>query len=305
MKKYEILTTLFLLLGATSASAQGSDQYIRFRPGDTENDGALQIAVERWQTPDGKIVDLYGVVHIADKDYYHRVQQDLDKYDAVLYEGVGATREVMLERSRNKNKESASGLSNVQRLFGTVLGLEFQMDGIAYTSTNLVHADMGADTFKQETKGQSLNPLEQYVTPEQLENLKPLIELGGVLLEKWMESRPEIRSSLKVRFAQQISGADMTQQLPPQMYKTIVIDRNAIVMQVLADQLRDFPDKKTFSIFYGAAHMPDFAKRFEALGYKRVSTTWKTAWAIGQGPRQLEYERSLTPEKQRQQSGGF
>lgn len=281
MKKTGLITSLILLLGIGAAFGQGSADYIRYQRGRTDNDGALQIAVETWRTPNGTLIDLYGVVHIADAAYYQQVQRELDAYDAVLYEGVGATREALAERRRNP--QSASGLSTVQKLFGTVLGLQFQMDGIAYTSSNLVHADMGAETFRRETKGQNINPLEEYVSPEQLQRLGPIIELGGVLIQKYFEANPETRNSLKTQFASQIAGADMTQQLPPQLYQTIVIDRNAIVMRVLAGHLQANPRHRRIAIFYGAAHMPDFNQRFVQLGYTKVSTRWMTAWSIGQG----------------------
>ena len=281
MRKIGFFTSLAFMIGLGTAFGQGTSDYIKFKPGGTPNDGELQIAVETWKTPDGRIVDLYGVVHIADKDYYQKVQGELNGYDAVLYEGVGATKEALA--AKREAKGSSSGLSSFQRLFGSVLGLEFQMDGIAYVHTNLVHADMGMETFKRETKGKPLNPLEQYVSPEQLKNLKPLLDIGGKLLEAWMNSNPELRNSMKVKFGSQMSQADMTKQLPPKMYKTIVIDRNAIVMQVLAKQLKNHPGKKRLAIFYGAAHMPDFAVRFKQLGYTRVKSRWLTAWKIGNG----------------------
>jgi hypothetical protein len=68
------------------------------------------------------------------------------------------------------------------------------------------------------------------------------------------------------------------------MYKAIVIDRNQIVMDVLAREMRTNPNNKNIAIFYGAGHMQDFEQRFNALGYTKSSTRWMTAWSIGQGP---------------------
>ena len=281
MRKIGLFTSLVLLLGIGSVSAQDATQYIRYERGRTQNDGVLQIAVETWTTPSGATIDLYGVVHIADSAYYRQVQRDLAQYDAVLYEGVGLTRQVAEARERNPNNRS-SGLSTVQRTMGTVLGLEFQMDSISYIGSNMVHADMGENELPAETR-QQVNPLERFINPETLERLAPLVELGSTLLEQYFAQNPEIRNGLKTQFASQLSSADMTKQLPPQLYQSIVIDRNAVVMRVLAQQLQQHPGQRRISIFYGAAHMPDFQQRFTQLGYTRNSVRYMNAWTIGQG----------------------
>ena len=279
MRKIGFIATMALILGI--GTAFGQDEYIRYRGGaNPQTDGALQIAVEKWTTPTGVEVTLYGVVHVADEAYYQQVQKDLAKYDAVLYEGVGATKEAMAQA---RKKGSSSGLSSFQRGFGQLLGLQFQMEGIAYTHENLVHADMGRDQFQQQTQGQSLNPLDRFMSPEQQKQLAPFIKMAGEFLNMYLDSNPDMRNSWKATLGSQMAGADMTQQLPRQMYKTIVIDRNQIVMEVLAEQLLNHPKKKDIAIFYGAAHNADFAKRFRALGYTKTSVRWMTAWNIGMG----------------------
>jgi hypothetical protein len=141
---------------------------------------------------------------------------------------------------------------------------------------------MGINDLPAETR-QQVNPLERFVSPETLERLGPLVELGSSLLEQYFAQNPEIRNSLKTQFASQMAGADMTQQLPPQLYQSIVIDRNAVVMRVLGQQLRQQQGPRRIAIFYGAAHMPDFRQRFIQLGYTRTRIRYMTAWRIGQG----------------------
>jgi hypothetical protein len=58
----------------------------------------------------------------------------------------------------------------------------------------------------------------------------------------------------------------------------IVTERNKAAMNVLSDTIAS--GKKNISVFYGAAHMPDFAKRLEALGFKPVATEWRMAWDL-------------------------
>jgi hypothetical protein len=49
-------------------------------------------------------------------------------------------------------------------------------------------------------------------------------------------------------------------------------------MNVLADTIAK--GKKKISVFYGAAHMPDFADRLGAMGFKPVATEWRQAWDL-------------------------
>jgi len=44
--------------------------------------------------------------------------------------------------------------------------------------------------------------------------------------------------------------------------------------------------KKHISIFYGAAHMPDLARRIQAMGFKPVDTVWVKAWDVSIRPDQ-------------------
>lgn len=297
MRKTSIIAILALLLGINTAF--GQDQYIRYKSGaNSQTDGELQIAVEEWTTPSGHKVTLYGVVHIADEAYYQQVQQDLAKFDTVLYEGVGATKE------RLAQQQSSSGLSSFQRGFGAVLGLKFQMEGIDYQHDNFVHADMGREQFAEKTEGQSLNPLDRFMSPEQQKQFEPLIKLAGQFLEMYLESNPDMQNGWKTTLGSQMATADMTKQLPPQMYQTIVIDRNQIVMDVLAEQLKKHPNKKNIAIFYGAAHNFDFAQRFRQLGYTKSKVRWMTAWNIGRGapepqqPKKVEkQEKKIEPKK--------
>ena len=294
MRKIGVIATLALLLGINAAF--GQDQYIRYKSGpNPQTDGALQIAVEEWTTPTGHKITLYGVVHVADETYYQQVQRDLARFDTVLYEGVGATKE------RLAQKQSSSGLSAFQTGFGKILGLKFQLEGIDYNQENFVHADMGREQFAEKTEGQSLNPLDRFMTPEQQKQFEPIIQLAGQFLEMYLQANPDMQNSWKTTLGSQMASADMTQQLPPQMYQTIVIDRNQIVMDVLAEQLKNHPNKKNIAIFYGAAHNTDFAQRFKQLGYTKTNVRWMTAWNIGQGatpePQQPHQEQKSEQKK--------
>jgi hypothetical protein len=38
--------------------------------------------------------------------------------------------------------------------------------------------------------------------------------------------------------------------------------------------------KKDIAVFYGAAHMPDLAKRLGEIGFKPIATEWRLAWDL-------------------------
>lgn len=260
--------------GLAEAQTQTPQRHIRYVQGQTERDAELQIEVSTFKNADGVEVTLYGVVHIADSTYFQQVQKDLAKFDTVLYEGV--------KQGTKPNKET-KGLNSIQHLMATVLGFQFQKDGIDYKQKNFVHADIDIDTLQKNMKGQSLNPMDRYFSPETMEKLAPLAKVAKELLKVYMDSKPELQDQLRMQMAKSLSGSDIEKQLPPQMKKAIIDDRNQIVMDVFDKQRKLFPKKKKICIFYGAGHNPDFIRRFTKRGYTQTKTRWMTAWKMGIG----------------------
>jgi len=282
-----IFPVLFLLFGANFGYSQTSD-YVRFQRGAKPGDGELQIAVETF-TKGGVTVDLYGVVHMADAAYYKSVQRDLNTYHTVLYEGI--------KQGTTPNSET-QGLNFIQKGVARFLGLQFQKDGISYVGSNMVHADVDASTLKRSLKGQKLSPLGGLLKPKTLQQIEPLIKLLGDFLDRYLAANPQIRARFKLQMAKQLSSTDISKQLPANMKKAIIDDRNQIVMNVLAQQLR-YPKKKRIAIFYGAGHNPDFSKRLQAIGFRPTSKTWKTAWKIGNGVAKKKLKLKKTPPKKK------
>lgn len=259
---------LGVLLGL-GFSCFGQDDPSKFiQLGNKPGDSGLQVAVTEYVSSSSKAsVTLYGVIHVADEDYYKKVQTDLDKFDTVLYEGV--------KTGNNPNPETKV-LNSFQRLMGDVLGLKFQKDSIDYTKPNLVHADVTIDELNDSLKGQSLTPFG--LNADQLEPLKPFLELSSALVKEIFKANPELQAQAKTALGEQLAHADISKQLPEQMYKAILLDRNKIVIETLEKQFKDQPDKKKIAIFYGAAHMPDLEKRLGEMGFKEQSKRWLTAW---------------------------
>jgi hypothetical protein len=92
MRSPSLFATLALLLGLAPVASAAPESYVRFEKAGP-NDAAMQTAVAHFSHPEKNVeIVLYGVVHIADMDYYARVQKDLDSYDVVLFEGVAPGR---------------------------------------------------------------------------------------------------------------------------------------------------------------------------------------------------------------------
>jgi len=292
MKRF--ITAFALVLGLNFAAYAQQEEHIRFLPGQTENDGELQVAVTEFTKGNTK-VSLYGVVHIADADYYQLVQRDLDGFDSVLYEGVSV--------NQQPNGETKV-LNTIQKLFGQVLGLTFQKDGISYINSNMVHADISMTDLQKNMGDEKLTPFGQYVKPGQLDNMKPILDLASEFIKMYMDSNPQLRNSWKMQFATQLSQTDISSQLSPQMHKAIVVDRNKIVLSVLEEQMRDHPNKKNICIFYGAGHNPDFVTRLTQDGWAQSGKRWMTAWRIGNGAvRQQNDTPRKAPVKKKEPAG--
>jgi hypothetical protein len=278
MRFSRLAACLSLLIGlAPVAFAQDAEPYVRFTEG-SQRDAALQTAVATFRHPTrNQTVVLYGVVHIADADYYAKVQQDLDSYTTVLYEGVAPGKEEPTAADRS--------LGDLQKAMGEMLGMTFQKDGIDYTRTNLVHADMTMDELKEKMGGGTINPMGQFMSEDQLAQMAPLLRMAAGFGKMMMERNPQMRDQFRMQMGRQLATADMGSALGPdggRMMQVILIDRNEVCMNVLGRQLETQQDG-SIAIFYGAAHMPDLEQRLAAQGFTLESKRWMSAWRMGQG----------------------
>lgn len=266
---------LTLGLSATAQADAAPEPYVRIEHGETQQDAGLQTAVAHFRHPDKDVeVVLYGVVHIADADYYARVQRDLDSYDVVLYEGVAP--------GKTKPTEADKSLGEMQKVMGEMLGLTFQKDGIDYTRPNLVHADMDMDRLKELMGGKTINPLGQVMSGDQMKTMLPMLKMMGKFGAMLMKNNPAMQDSLKLKMASQMGNADMSGALGEQATQAILYERNKVVIDKLREQL-EVTTHGRIAIFYGAAHNPDLEEHLAGMGFERASKRWMTAWKIGNG----------------------
>uniref|UniRef100_J3MWK1 Uncharacterized protein n=1 Tax=Oryza brachyantha TaxID=4533 RepID=J3MWK1_ORYBR len=99
-------------------------------------------------------VDLVSTAHIADKEYFDRLQQALQDYDCVLYEMV-TSRENLKNRKdptfANKLKSliGFSILGFIQKQMANILSLDYQLDCLDYGNKKWQHADLDFETSEQ------------------------------------------------------------------------------------------------------------------------------------------------------------
>ncbi len=247
---------------------------------DGHSGGRLEAAVVTYRNPAGVVVKLVSAVHIGEKSYFEDLNKSFQNEDAVLYEMVK-------DRAAGVPKPGEQGenpISKLQHFLKNTLGLEFQLDIIDYSRPNFVHADLDRQTFEkmQEERGETFQALllKQLMTalskPLEASDQRPEPTLEN-LIE--MFTRPDMERQIKLLLARQMDGIEAgAMGLDGPGGSVIVTERNKAAIKVLSDTIS--AGKKKISIFYGAAHMPDMAKRLHEMGFAPIDTQWNMAWDL-------------------------
>jgi hypothetical protein len=267
------------------------EKFVRFA--DEKGGGALETAVVTYKNDAGVEVKLVSAIHIGEREYFEGLAKDFETEDAVLYELV-KEKGVPLPGPEAMRRKAAEGgadhpIAQLQRFLKDTLNLDYQLDVIDYTRKNFVHADMDREAFEkaQAERGESFETmmLQQLIAamrkpeaaaalpggddPEQM--LRELVKLV---------TRPDMERQMKTFLAKQMDQMqDVAMGLDGPGGSVILTERNKAAVKVLEDTIK--AGKKRISIFYGAAHMPDLAKRLREMGFKPAGETkWKQAWDL-------------------------
>lgn len=257
------------------------ERFIRIKK-DKEGDAiALQTSTIRYTRKEGAdevFVDLIGVVHIGEKDYYKKLNKQFQQYDALLYELVApkGTRVV-----RGQKRMGFNPIAGIQKGMQSMLGLEFQLDHIEYSAKNFVHADMSPTEMSE-----SMTKNDESVAKMVFKMLGSSMAMQG---SKNGMSDIKLMSALisgdkkKVRkvMAMQMQNMDSAMVMfNGKEGSTIINHRNAKCFEVLDEELKK--GKKKIGIFYGAGHLPDMEERLLSDKYKMKAgkQTWYTAWDL-------------------------
>jgi len=250
-----------------AAQDGGPAAFTRFAYEDFDR-GGLYTATVTFRRGDTE-VELVSVVHVADSTYYREVQRELSGCDLVFFELVAGT-----------GGESAGALSALQQAAGQALQLSFQLDELDYLAPNLVHSDLSWDEILDLLGG---NPLPPPPREKLLDRFLPRPRRGQERRDDLFADNPELRRSLKVFLGQLLGDIPAALALldlenPDERTDILISARNRRAMDVLAPHL-DKPGR--VALLWGAAHMPDFARRLARLGFERTGQRWHLAWKIG------------------------
>ena len=267
--------------GKKKKDAKTDAQYIRIKKSDSGEPQALQTAIVRYAGKKGtknagKIVDLVGVVHIGQREYYEDLNKKLGKYDSVLYELVAP------DGTRIKPedlKKSRSVIGSMQSGMKDMLNLENQLELIDYLAKNFRHADMSPEEFAKdlERRDDSVLKMVARMMGAGLANQSGGGD-AGMLFALLSNDRSK---RLKQTMAKQLVdvGTMSAGMNDANGENTIIKGRNAKAFSILEDELSG--DSKRVAVFYGAGHLPDMAERLED-DFEMVErkTNWLDAWDL-------------------------
>ena len=288
MKLYYFSGFLFFLFPAVLVADDAKKDYVLtdfmrvIKPEGRRTPTSYETAIVKFTDKKNNAeVDLIGAIHIGDKDYYAELNKIFKQYDAVLYE--------LVAEENSKPSIEASGeksmLSSLQSGMGSALALEHQLKHIDYNVKNMIHADLSPSEFirRVSDRGDIVQMLYRTVIlgmkKSGSEEQKDEWKMQGRLLGSFFASDPSL--SLKRVLAEEMMNQmdDATWVIGGEEGSAIITDRNAAALKVLRRELKN--GKKKIAIFYGAAHLPEFAKSLEKdFQMKHTGIDWVIAWDL-------------------------
>jgi len=273
----------------TSAKKAPASKFLRITKDAKGQPLALETATVRYRPAKGEgdlIVDLVSVVHLGERGYYRKLNDQFEQYDVVLYELV-APKGTRISKGGRKSTDNPLAL--IQKVATLVLNLEMQTDRIDYTRNNFLHADLSPAEMAEEIRKRGDDGITLF-----LSIAADLLRQQNLLAMKQKESPAKEEpfdffamlsdrtapSKLKRMMAEQLASLESPDAPLGKTISTILIsDRNKAALKVFQKELAK--GKKKIAIFYGAGHMPDFEKRLRSdFGLVPVSTQWLPAWDL-------------------------
>lgn len=255
-------------------------RFIRLRRDKQDEAIGLDTAIVRYVPESGKgelILDLIAVVHVADREYYRKLNKRFEQYDAMLYELVAP------KGTRVPKGGRRGGDMLPVAMMKNFLKLDSQMEFVDYSKKNFVHADMSPAEMGKAMKdrGEDGFTLAMGVLRDMIQqsNRMAARQAKGELKLPEITLADLLFNPIKMKrfMAAQLGDPESTEALGQTLNTLLVEDRNKACLKVFQKELAN--GKKKIAIFYGAAHMPDFEKRLIAdYGLKKKSVEWLVAW---------------------------
>ena len=259
-----------------------AERYVRLRSDDEQRPQALQTAIVRYQglpgtAYAGRVVDLVGVVHIGEADYYRELDRRLAEYERVLYELVAPDG----TRFKPEDLENrGSIIASLQTGMKDLLNLEYQLEKIDYMASNFRHADMSPEEFAEDfrRRGDSVWKMFARMMGAGLATQARSGGDAGLLLAMFSRDRPK---RMKQTMARQLIDMDaVTAGMDDADGKnTLIKGRNAKALRILREELD--AGRTDVALFYGAGHLPDMAEQLERdFEMEEKGTRWLDAWDL-------------------------
>ncbi len=269
---------------AAQAAAE-IDRFLRIRH-DREGDPlSMETSITRYvgKNADGQrvTVDLIGVVHIGERKYFEQLNEQFEKYDALLYELV-APEGTVVPRGGGDSEGITNPIAALQKGMQSVLGLDFQLDHIDYTAGNFVHADMSPEEFLESMKENdesffkmALKAVGQGMAMQSGGGTE--MSDAGLLMAMFSGDRErKLRRMMASQMQDMESGMVIFEGKDG---STIINHRNRKAFEVMQEQIAS--GKKHIGVFYGAGHLPDMDERLlKKHGMKRGGQFWLEAWDL-------------------------
>ncbi|MDR3110467.1 MAG: hypothetical protein LBU65_12415 [Planctomycetaceae bacterium] len=244
---------------------------------------SLETAIVTFAGENGLTVDLVAAIHVGDKAYYEKLNDIFKQYDIVLYELV-AEEGHPVDKESFTNRKEKNVLGSFQEGMAEMLGLEHQLHHVDYAAKNFVHADLSPEEFfkRFSERGDMMQMLMRAI-------LLALQKNGGDSAKKEMYNQGRFLGAMLARDPSLPLKRTLASMMYDQMEdgswvingdgSSIITDRNAACLKVLKKTIKD--GKKKIAIFYGGAHLSEFAKSLEKdFKLKYVESKWVVAWDL-------------------------
>lgn len=292
MKRLLSFFTACLLPAAQATEAEAPESVDFIRVTEDGDDTRLETAVVRFER-DGVVVELIGAVHIADAKYYAALGERFERYDSLLYEGIGdgvakpaaappvaepvpepAAGDATAAAAPDAKPRGLDGLGSVYLKAAGWLDLSYQMLEIDYTRPNFVHADLTLAEFR-ELQADRKESIIGFALKTGLNSEVKVREPSTFGLIRALVKRD--KTALKLELVHSLgAGDDQIAAIAGE--SVIVTDRNAKCLDVLNEQIA--AGRTRLGIFYGAAHFPDMEARLIEDGWTKTNEEWMTAWDL-------------------------
>jgi len=272
---------LTLACASMAVGQESSTLFTRVALDEGESPRALQMSIVTYAPATASklfSVDLVSAIHIADPEYYAKLNERFREYDVLLYELVAPEDAI----GTNRLEKRKGFLSGAQVGMTKLLDLSFQLDEINYDQVNFVHADLSPEELRQsmEDRGESLYVYFWRIFFASLnEYAKDPLGLRDMEMVSAMLSSDQ-DGSFKTMIAYEMTNFDQVQDILGEDSGSAVIGaRNQRAIDVLKREIDS--GAKRIGIFYGVAHMPDLEERLlEQLGLAYEKTDWVDAWLL-------------------------